>query len=279
MRIKHRFTFHEKEKKIFDFLNKHDIEFDHNNKSWVVVFEVFEDHKEFSTIKDFMKLYNSTGISAAVYTKEEIESAQWLSVYSTWRSLYPHPRDDMGYRHTTYNGANLCEGNGLHKCDKALIQKENFVLEKEPNWGPRNFLMINWVGDEFFISQKAEAVLRNSQLVGFDIYDVNNKMGNAMQGVKQLFIKNYLDYGMHPDSIGSAFVCPKCGLESYMMKAGVNHFKREIFEGVEEDIIKTKEKFGEIISYNLILVTHKFYEVVTKAKLDRGLVFEPIVLI
>jgi len=279
MEIKHRFTFHEKEKKIFKFLDKHDIKYDHNDKSWVVVFEIFQDHDKFTEVADFMKSFNSTSISTAVYTKEEIASAQWLIVRSAWRSLYPHPRADMGYRQTTYGCTNICEGNDLYKCNNGLVQKENFALEKEPNWGGRNFLMINWIWDELFISKKAETVLQNSELVGFDIYDVNDKKGNVMQGVKQLFINNYLDYGMCPKSIENRYTCRECGFESYMMKTGINRFKKEIFEGIEKDIIKTKEKFGEIMCSSLILVSHNFYEIVTKAKLDRGLVFEVVELV
>ena len=64
-----------------------------------------------------------------------------------------------------------------------------------------------------------------------------------------------------------------------MQKPGYNCFHKEIFEGVQDDIVKTTDKFGELGCTSLILVTHKFYGIVTNAKLDRGLVFEPVELI
>jgi hypothetical protein len=64
-----------------------------------------------------------------------------------------------------------------------------------------------------------------------------------------------------------------------MKKTGFNCFHKEIFEGIQDDIVKTTDKFGEASCDSLILVTHKYYEVVTNARLDRGLFFEPVGLI
>jgi len=48
---------------------------------------------------------------------------------------------------------------------------------------------------------------------------------------------------------------------------------------VEFDILKTKEKFGEITCISLIIITQKLYKTFCEHKLDRGLVFTPIKLI
>lgn len=299
MRIKRRFTFHQDEKKIFRFLDKHKIEYDHNDKSWSVAFELFEDQENFKLVDDFMSSKNRTGVATAVYTKDEVENAQWLTVRSTWRNLYPQPEENGGYKHTTYDSSCRCEGNPPiltlrngtthrelsnknlpeHHCDKGLVQKNSFVLKKEPNWGSRNFLMIWWIWDEFFISLKAVEMLKNSDFTGFDFWDVLNTKGEAMSNTKQLLIKRYLDYGLHPISIQETFPCPICGFVKYFQKPGGNYFKKEIFDEVKEDIVKTSDKFGEIGCSSLILVTHKFYKAITEAKLDRGLIFEPVELV
>ena len=247
--------------------------------------ELFEDQDNFDAVMRGIESYNVVRNSPeSVYTHEEISTAKWLTIRSSWRSLYPHPRDDFGFSFTTYDGTNYCvkakeSDGGFYWCGSGLVQKESFVLEKEPNWGPRNFLMINCVEDELFISSKAETVLRSSDLIGYDIQDVMNKKGNVMNGVKQLFVKNYLEEGLCENAIEEKLTCPKCGFIKYIPKAGANCFRKEIFSGVEDDVIKTKEKFGGIYCFSLIIVTHRFYEVNTKAKLDRGLVFEPVELI
>ena len=282
MRIKHRFAFSVKEIGVMRFLATKEIKLDIDYG--IAVFEIFEDSENFDAILNFMKSCNVPKISTAVYTHEEISTAKWLTVRSSWRSLYPHPRDDFGFRFTTYDATDYCEkakgdDGMLHWCGKGLVQKENFVLEKEPNWGPRNFLMINCIEDELFISPKAEAVLRSSDLTGYDIRDVMNKKGNVMNGVKQLFVKGCLAEGLCENAIEEKLTCPKCGFIKYIPKAGANCFRKEIFEGVQEDIVKTKEQFGGGGCSSQIIVTHKFYDVITKVKLDRGLVFEPVELI
>ena len=249
-----------------------------------IAFEMFEDQENFDTIVKSIESGNVVrNLPEAVYTREEISAAQWLTVRSSWRSLYPQPIDEMGFRHTTYDSTDYCnkaeeENGGFHWCGSGLVQKEGFVLAKEPNWGPRNFLMVNCVEDELFISPKAEAALRESGLAGFDIRDVMNKRGSIMNGVRQLYVRGSLAGGLREDALQEKLVCPKCGFEKYITKAGANYFERKAFEGVSADIVKTKEKFGGIACFSLIIASHKFYEVVTDAKLDRGLVFEPVVL-
>ena len=276
MRIKHRFTFGTNEKDVIRFLDKQRIEYDIDET--VTAFELFEDDEKFTLISGFMTAHHAVVISNAVYTHEEIERAQWLAVRSSWLSQYPQPKDS--YKFTTYDATDYCEGNlPKYICEKGLVQKECFVLAKEPNWGSRNFMMLNWVWDELFISMKAEEVLKNSGLKGFEIYDVLNKSKKKFDGIKQIFIKTYIDEGLSADSIQKKYICPKCNFTKYLQKTGSLRFYKIVFKDIHSDIVKTTDKFSELSCISLILVTHKFYDVIKKAKLERGLVFEPIELI
>lgn len=280
MRIKQRFVFDSRGNNfdISKLLSQHGVKFE--KREPLTIFELFEDQKCFEEIVERLAPYNvSRNLPEAVYTREEINEAQWLTIRSSWRSLYPYPREDMGYRFTTYDSVDFCEREGAYWCGKGLIQKDNFVLEKEPNWGPRNFLMINLIDDELFISQKAEELLRSSSLKGFEIYNVIDKRKNTMGGIKQLLIKDFLEEGLCVEEVQETLVCPKCGFTKYILKAGITCFKKEIFKDVKDDIVKTKEKFGGIGCVSLILITHSFYRAITEARLDRGLVFEPITLL
>ena len=159
MRIKHRFVFDSRGNSfdISKLLNQQGVKFRYSEP--FTTFELFEDQKCFEEIIKCLVPFNvSRNLPEAIYTQEEINTAKWLTVRSSWRNLYPFPRENMGYRYTTYDAADFCERVGSYWCGKGLIQRDNFVLEKEPNWGPRNFLMINWVDDELFISQKAEEI-------------------------------------------------------------------------------------------------------------------------
>ena len=272
MRIKHRFVYRPEYSRITDFLNRHQIQYEFGNP--FIIVELFEDNKNF---KEFARLTKKHKVSRnpplAVYSQEELDEAQWLSIRSTWRYGYPQPEDDMEYVYTTYDAANYCES-----CKYGLVQKESFVLKREPNWGTRNFLMINWVHDELFVSKKSESVLRSSDLTGFDIYNVLNKSREPLEGTRQIFVQNYLDAGMLPDSVKRELLCKKCGSKKIMRNVEICYDKK-VFNDIRCDIVKSKECFGEIVCSRLIFITQKFYKVMTEAKLDRGLECKPVKLI
>jgi len=278
MRIKYRFAFNADEADVINFLRKKNIEYE--KSGFTVVFELYEEHEKFNEVKSYMESHNAIIIPNAVYARNEINSAQWLTIRSSWGNLYPQPEDDMKYISTTYDSVDYCEGNEpSYYCRKGLIQKESFVLKKEPNWGSRNFMMLHWVADELFMSPKAEDVLKSSNLKGFEIYNVLSKSKKELEGIKQIFVKTYLPEGFSADSIERKLTCPKCNFTKYWPKTGALRFHKRIFEGVQGDIVKTTDKFGETGCDSLILIAHKFYDVIKNAKLDRGLVFEPIELI
>ena len=279
MYVKHRFAFNDSQKKLVQFLDKYKIKYE--SKHGITIFYIFENHEKYTEINNFMNSNNVIPISEAVYTDDEIQSSQWLTIRSTWyNGLYPQPQEDMKYIYITYDTTNYCEGNHpKYYCRKGAVQKDNFILKKEPNWGTRNFMMINWVDDELFVSKKSEEILKNSHLKGFEFYDVLTKSNKVIEGTKQIFIKEHLKEGLCPGSIQKTYICPLCGFVKYQPKVGANNFKKEIFDNLKVDIIKTAEKFSEIACFSFIIVSNKFYRTVKEAKLDRGLVFEPITLV
>jgi hypothetical protein len=80
------------------------------------------------------------------------------------------------------------------------------------------------------------------------------------------------------DTTKETLICPKCKFIIYVPKPGANYYNKEIFENTNNDIVKTSEKFGDIACFSLIIISNKFYKTITDAKLDRGLVFEPVSL-
>jgi len=272
MRIKYRYGFNNNESDIADFIIKQNIK--HDKGAIITVFELLDDDEHFEIALKFLENHGiKPTISEAVFSQKEMDEAQWLSIRSTWRHDYPQPKD-RGYIFSTYDATDYCD-----ECKKGLKQKESFVIKKEPNWGPRNFLMINLVHDELFISSQAESVLRNSSLSGFSIYDVLNKSGNKLERIKQIYVNSYLGNGLSNKSVCQEFVCSKCDYKKYILKPDFIYYKKEVFANVYEDIIKSNEKFGEIGCDSKIFITQKFYKIIKTNKLDRGLVFEPVKLI
>jgi len=272
MRIRHRFGYQSNSIDIVGFLRSHNIKF--TEGELVSTLDIFEDDVDFNAINEFFSSYGVYPLSEAVFTYSELSNAQWLSVRSTWRNGYPLPRDNMGYRNTTYNADHYCD-----KCGAGLIQKESFVLAKEPDWSTRNFLMLNWIHDELFMSQKATDRLCDSGYTGFQAMDVCSKAGAAMQKTKQMFIANVLSGGLCDTSVSSTQICEKCGGRRHMLKISLVKYEREAFENTPYDVVKSAEQFGEITCSRMIFMSQRLYQLIISAKLNRGLVFEPIELV
>ena len=272
MRIKHRFGFHNSESDVSNFLYNHGIIA--KRQESVTILEIFEDDKNFKIVNDMFDSHRILSIPEAVFSTSELDDTEWLSVRSTWRAGYPLPKDDMNFRFSTYDASSYCE-----KCGAGLIQRECFKLPKEPNWGSRNFLMLNWIHDELFISEKAVTVLRNGEYSGFSFKDVLDKSGNSMQGIKQLYVVNNLNYGLCSESISKKMSCHRCGRVRYLLNTGFINYSRITFENVQSDIIKSAEHFGEITCCHMLFVTKRLYKHIVQARLSRGLLFEPVRLV
>ena len=103
-----------------------------------------------------------------------------------------------------------------------------------------------------------------------------------LEDTYQMIIHNRLNPGLITErrSIDDIYVCAECGVPKYHPTGmGMLAFKKEIFEGAP-DVVKTAEIFGwGHAAPTEIIVSQKVYQTITKNRLDRSLVFEPIELV
>ena len=278
MRIRHRYGLSSFNKHLLRFLNKNKIPY--QSDELTITVEVFEDDEQFDIIELFMRENDAVDVISAIYGQTELDNSKWLSLKSEWWSQYPEPQNNAGYLFTTYDVTEFCKGtDDGYYCGKGLRQAHPFVIARKPNWGARNFMMLNWVSDELFVSQKTFKILQDSGLTGFSLWNVMNKQQIPYDNVKQLYVETQLPKGVDRQSIAQVCVCPNCGFEKYITKPGPVRFKKELFYDLKCDIVRTTDKFGERGCDSMILVSKEFYRVVINNKLDRGLIFEPIELI
>lgn len=277
MRIRHRYGISSFDKRVLRFLSRHKIAY--QSDGLITSVEAFEDDERFGDIELYMRKMNAVDVKDAIYEKTELENSEWLTIKSEWWHQYPEPRDNMAYMSTTYDSTEYCKGtdNGYY-CGKGLRQVHPFMMAKRPNWGARNFMMLNWVPDELFASLKACEILEDAGLLGFELWDVIDKKHISYENVKQVHIKTQLREGLDPRAVEQELVCPVCGFKKYIAKTGPIKLQKGLFDGLKCDVVRTTEKFGEIGCDSIILVSQKFYNVVKENRIDRGLVFEPVEL-
>ncbi|QKE76100.1 hypothetical protein HPK19_25185 (plasmid) [Arthrobacter citreus] len=277
MRFKHRYCFSKGNKKLEQFLTLNEIPFD--LEYGIGVFEIFEDNEHWEEINKNADQYDLLSLVETIYSPKEFINAEWLSVRSKWRWAYPQPEGNMAYEHITYNDENLCDG-----CGRGLVQKDSFRLKKTPKWSSKNFLILNWIEDELFISSKAKTELQKSRLKGIDFYEVKKsaKDNVILDDVHQIYINVQLDPGMlsENDTIASTLHCKECGGTKFITSGRGLKFKKNIFDNIDVDIIKSSETFGDgHMCARIIFVSQEFFQFIKKNKLDRNLEFEPILLV
>ena len=277
MQIRHHIAFRSDEHSEFlKYLTENNIKF--KDGDILCSLDILSDNLYYSEVTRFAEKYNVISYSDTVFSKKELESAEWLTLRSTWHNGYPMPDGDFGYFHETYDGNRYCP-----ECGCNLYQQDSFKLRKTPSWGKRSFMMLNWVYDELFVSDETKEFLLNSGLSGFHFTDVKNKNGKTiLPDVNQLCIDTELQPGLiYPQPrIRNLLICPKCGSKKYHPNGvGIFKFKKSIFEGMP-DIVKSEEYFGWGRGADrLIIVKNSFYKTITKNKLDRALEFQPIELV
>ena len=277
MRVKNRISFRaESNNELTSYLSTHGIAW--HKGEIVSTVEIFEDSPHWQFIHQYSSEYNIPILSATVFSKSELDNAEWLRVRSQWRCGYPQPEAAFGYRSVTYKAGCRCD-----TCGAGSDQIAPFRMAKSPNWGKRHFMMLNWVEDELFVSDICRKVLEKENLSCISFGTVGDKKGLAtLPNVNQLIITSKLAPGIIEGrrSIDEVFTCACCGATKYHPTCiGMMAFNKHIFDNAP-DFVKTAEIFGwGQGAARHIIISSKAYRVLIRNNLTQGLVFEPIELV
>jgi hypothetical protein len=278
MDFKQRIVFRDDEhKKLVEFLDEQKIKYEHDTSTSLIVLKILESNKFWPEINKYLVSNKMVPYTEGIYSKEEMKQAEWFTIRSKWRWEYPQPADDGSYQHITYSEKNYCD-----ECGSGLVQIDGFRVKKTPKWSKKNFLMLNWIDDELFLSDNAKIILSNSNLRGFEFIDVVKfKTDSKLDDINQLKVNEVLSPGLvnQDNTIREIIKCKKCGVVKYAITGRGLVYKKSVFRG-DVDIVNSFEVFGwGHAAPRGILVNQKFYQVITSNYLDKNLEFEPIKLI
>lgn len=277
MQIKHRISFRAEENiELASYLSTHGIAW--KEGEIVSTVEMFEGSPYWPFVHQYACENNMLVLSSTVFSQSELDHAQWLRIRSQWRYGYPQPEAAFGYRSVTYKEGCRCEA-----CGAGLEQAAPFRMTKSPAWGKRHFMMLNWVQDEFFVSDICRNLLEKENLSGIRFGTVSNKQGSGtLSNVNQLIISAKLAPGIIADrrSIDKVFTCDCCGATKYHPSGiGMTAYDKNIFRDAP-DFVRTAEIFGwGVGASHQIIISQKAYRSLIRNKMTQGLVFEPIELV
>ena len=142
--------------------------------------------------------------------------------------------------------------------------------------------MLNWIEDELFINNVVKDKLEQANIKGYELCDViNDKKNISVINMKQMIVRKILKPGFDKvnESVREIITCKKCGCIKYIYSGRGLAYKKDVFEGIDDDIVKSTEIFGAgHMCSRLIFISKNFYEFLTDNSLDKDLVFEPIFL-
>lgn len=241
MEIKHRICISPKrDSKAWKKLQKLGIKMEEVGDGKIVRLNYFEINESNLLWPKVEKIISSAGILATtetVFTKEEIQSAEWVRVRPGHVWGYPMPDLDGSWSTISFNAGKECSACGIGREQIAPIR-----LKSEPKMGRNHFMAINWTFDLFSRPEVISTMLREG-ISGFEeMQVVHHKSMESLKTVKQLRILNELPGGIINDNLTK--VSSACNHIKYLgLSRGMYRFSRDAFNGVA-DFVRSHEWFG-----------------------------------
>ena len=262
----------------------------------ISVLNVTEDRPEWPEVECLVATHDpASHFVTNLFTKVELDRAEWLKLSALGHHGYPQPENDFGYLQATYDVSDYCP-----TCGIGGVQNAPFRLRAEPKAAHSQFIQLNWVFDEFFLRDEAREGFRGAGITGIDtLAPVFHKKDRPSEQVAQMVVKTVLPPALDPTGL-QPVTCkpqneewnaeqqlqpsktegrPNCGRVKYhYMRKGPFRFSRNALEGAP-DVVKSHEWFGSGASaHRLVIVSQRFRQAVVAAKW-RGVSFEPIELV
>lgn len=231
----------------------------------LVAFDLAEDHANWPRLRSLFDRWRVFDSLTTEFTKDEIEAAHWLDLVPDWHHGYPQPNElDFGYLRATYDRTDWCEACGI-----GLRQSAPFQMKREPKWGRRGILQLNWVFDEFFVTPSVWSEVFEPR--GIACRPVTNTKGVELTTVVQLVVEE--EVGIVTDAL-TPERCATCGRVKY--RPHTRGFFPALTSTPTRAIAKTKEYFGSgAAADRRVLVTQELRRALVAAKV-RGASFWPV---
>lgn len=160
-----------------------------DKEGWKYIrFSISENDPLWPTIHALLKKHGLKAGQRVIYSKQDIETAEWFRVHPDSASLgYPKPDHDNGYMQATYDLSKYCLRCGIGE------QIGPFRLSSEPKSKSKHFLGIEWIPEEIFARVEIQAVFENLGITGVEyLRPVKHRTGEAFESIAQLKVNTVL---------------------------------------------------------------------------------------
>lgn len=262
-------------------------------------FEVPENHPRFTDLEPYLPEPSPPGFDSLTdpnaditllnyipqYSNQELQSAKWLVVRSSFSKVYPENASDLSksfcLSRVTKNGLTI-----MRHCHIL----GNYIVKKPVKWGKRFFAAALPGGEhEVFCNLEARNVMERAGLRGVEYEEVRKSgTGVAEENLYYLKAQNTLVNGaIVPISDMDTYTCDQCGMHmlGYRNTRGQFGIRANLIDD-SVDFYRTLPLFSPTVTdpsliegSSRFIVSRRFYQLVKELKMDRALWFEPISLV
>jgi hypothetical protein len=234
----------------------------------LAAFEVKESARSWPALARLIAKWDSLDIVRTEFESDELQGANYLVTRAAWHYGYPQPDADFGYLRHTYNLDNYCSA-----CGTGYVLADSFLMRREPKWGAKHILQLNWVFDEFFTTP---SVWRSAFApFGIGCLPVRSSANGAdLQTVVQLDLHNVSQVSLRMDPAATFEDCAVCRRRKY--EPHVRGYFPPLVDPAAAPVMKSVEYFGSGGSAsNAIVISQALYQAIRRNKL-RGVRFVPV---
>lgn len=282
MRIKHHYYL-EGKNNLINFLDKYKIPYKVNvlpeSQKKMCTFDLYEDQEFYELFKyQFLLFSRYESIKSIEYSKQEIESAEWLTVRSIGTKVQWEYEEDAFRRTCSYKRLFIKELYYRHS-----IQIDILSASKAIKWGAKQYFSGPNAADDFlFCSEKAKELL-NGKWEGLEFWPIRKYNSTKyISDLYQLVFKDCLP--IEAISGGKAILCEGCKKKIMRFAEGIHklEIKKEYLNNplkvYRTDDVLTEQLKG-CTTFSLNIVSREFYQYCEANQMNRGMIYEPIKLV
>lgn len=281
MRIKHHYYL-ESKNSIISFLDKYKIPYKVNllpeSQKKMCTFDLYEDQEVYELFEHRFRFAGYDSIKSIEYSKQEIESAEWLTLRSMGTKVQWEYEEDAFQKTCSYKRLFIKELYYRHS-----IQVDILSVSKAIKWGAKQYFSGPNAADDFlFCSEKARELL-NGRWEGLEFWPVRKYSSTKyISDLYQLVFKDYLP--IEAISGGKVIQCEGCGKKIMRFEEGIHglEIKKEYlnnpFRVYRTDDVLTEQMKG-CTTFSVNIVSREFYQYCEVNQMNRGMVYEPIKLV
>lgn len=233
----------------------------------LITFDADETSPDWPQLSELIQTWKACDWKRLVFTRGEVESAEYLQMGVSAHMAYPQPERDWGYLAATYDLSLYCDN-----CGTGARQVNPFRIKAGIDWKSYRLRQLNWVFDEFFVPRSLYSKVFEPLGMGF--YPVlQHRTGREIPEAVQLRI-DALAGPITELATSPCCTCSVCGRVKLLPLQGTALGLPSTLPALP--VFKTAEVFGDGLSAHRCIVVHRLVRERLEEHKVKGVHWEPL---